>query len=334
MLRCKAVSVAVAFSGVLAHSSLADPGDFIDLFVTSGSGGLHQPRSLMFRPDGNLYVTGWITPFSGDQGVVRYDGVTGEFIDVFTSGVGVVGLSGMDSGPDGHLYVTHGSYVERYDGITGAHIDTFVSAREVLDEAWHLTFGPDGNLYVSSNELDLVARFDGTSGEFIDVFALDGGLSRPTGLVFGPDDNLYVASGLSYKVLRYNGTTGEFIDVFAGGPEMFEPVGLDFGPDGHLYVCNGIPPNILRYHGTTGVLAGVFASGPLYWPYDLTFGPDGNLYVADRRSGYPPTGAVARFEGPSVTVIPAVSTWGLTMLGLLVLTGGTVAILRRKAAVV
>ena len=32
--------------------------------------------------------------------------------------------------------------------------------------------------------------------------------------------------------------------------------------------------------------------------------------------------------------VPAVSTWGLTMLGLLVLTGGTVAILRRKAAVV
>ena len=31
-------------------------------------------------------------------------------------------------------------------------------------------FGPDGNLYVSSTGTSSVLRFDGTTGEFMDVF--------------------------------------------------------------------------------------------------------------------------------------------------------------------
>ena len=57
-------------------------------------------------------------------------------------------------------------------------------------------------------------RYDGTTGNFIDVFASGGGLNRPWGLTFGPDDNLYVSSSATDEVLRYNGATGEFIDVF------------------------------------------------------------------------------------------------------------------------
>ncbi|QZZ20782.1 PEP-CTERM sorting domain-containing protein [Leptothermofonsia sichuanensis E412] len=119
-----------------------------------------------------------------------------------------------------------------------------------------LTFGPDGNLYVSiggSNSLSLldptypqdsaVLKFS-PSGQFLGVAASGNGLARPYGNAFGPDGNLYVSSFRSNQILRFNGQTGEFIDVFAsdnnnglgsiGG--VNGPNGLLFGPDGSLYV--------------------------------------------------------------------------------------------------
>ena len=65
-----------------------------------------------------------------------------------------------------------------------------------------------------------VLRYDGTTGDFIDVFASGGGLDIPVHLTFGPDNNLYVTSLLT-GVLRYNGTTGDFIDVFPSGGGLF-----------------------------------------------------------------------------------------------------------------
>ena len=55
-------------------------------------------------------------------------------------------------------------------------------------------FGPDGHLYVSSNNSGEVKRYHGITGAFMDTFASGGGLSFPDGLVFGPDSNLYVSS--------------------------------------------------------------------------------------------------------------------------------------------
>ena len=119
-----------------------------------------------------------------------------------------------------------------------------------------LTFGPDGNLYVSmggSNELSLLApdyptdsavlRFSPT-GEFLGVAASGNGLSRPYGNAFGPDGNLYVSSFRTNQILRFDGKTGAFIDVFAsdnnGGfgslNSLNGPNGLLFAPDGSLYV--------------------------------------------------------------------------------------------------
>src|SRR5438270_750350 len=47
-------------------------GDFIDIFVASGSGGLDGPRGLIFGRDGNLYVNSFNT-----NSVMRYEGSTG-----------------------------------------------------------------------------------------------------------------------------------------------------------------------------------------------------------------------------------------------------------------
>jgi sugar lactone lactonase YvrE len=119
-----------------------------------------------------------------------------------------------------------------------------------------LTFGPDGNLYVSvggSNSLSLLDALYPTDsavlkfapdGQFLGVAASGNGLTRPYGNAFGPDGNLYVASFRSNQILRFNGTTGAFIDVFASdlngglGTEngLNGPNGLLFTPDGSLLV--------------------------------------------------------------------------------------------------
>jgi secreted PhoX family phosphatase len=73
--------------------AIAAPGDFIDVFVSSESGGLGSPDGMLFGPDGNLYVASDST----DE-VLRYDGVTGAFIDVFVSGGGC--LPSAEFGPN------------------------------------------------------------------------------------------------------------------------------------------------------------------------------------------------------------------------------------------
>jgi len=274
--------------------------DFIDVFASGG--GLDAPIDLVFGPDGNLYVTS----FNTDE-VLRYNGNTGAFIDVFVS-AGSAGLDnpvGLVFGPDGNLYVSSNvtDEVLRYNGNTGAFIDVFASGNG-LDFPVEFVFGPDGNFYVSSRPpgfTDGVLRYNGISGAFIDEFVspASGGLNSPRGLVFGPDGNLYVSSAFSDEVLRYNGISGAFIDEFVSaasggldGPS--EPV---FGPDGNLYVSSFFTDQVLRYNGISGAFIDEFvsaASGGLDGPRGFVFGPDGNLYVSSEltdqvlRYGPPP----------------------------------------------
>lgn len=59
-------------------------GDYIDEFVTVGTGGLEGATGLAFGPDGQLYVGSF-----GSDEVLRFDGETGDFIDAYvTEGLG------------------------------------------------------------------------------------------------------------------------------------------------------------------------------------------------------------------------------------------------------
>ena len=133
----------------------------------------------------------------------------------------------LASGPDGLLYVCSPDTDEilRFDALTGVFIDAFVTDHPDTpkhDESGGLqmpagiAFGPDGQLYVSSQNTDEILRFDAHTGAFIDTFVprASGGLGTPGQLVIGPDGWLYVASLSTHEILRYDPDTGAFIDVF------------------------------------------------------------------------------------------------------------------------
>jgi hypothetical protein len=194
---------------------------------------------------------------------------------------------GVAVGPDGSLY--EGDYYNNqilHFSATGTLLGSFGSAQLIAPQG--LTFGPDGNLYVTCTNgptNGFVDKFS-PSGTFLGMFVPggSGGLSNAKQIIWGPDGSAYVTSYFNSEVIRYNGTTGAFLNVFATGGGGFE--GLAFGPDGNLYVSSYGNNAIYRYNGTTGALMGTFVSGAtLNGPYGLVFDSAGNLDVACNSTG-------------------------------------------------
>jgi len=254
------------------------------LGVFASGGEIDGPLGLTVGPDHNLYVASGDprAPGQGEFGrILRYNGATGAFMDVFASGGGLNGPINSVFGPDGNLYISssNSSQVLRYDGTTGAFIDVFASGGG-LSYPRGLTFGSDGNLYVVSYSTSQVLRYDGTTGAFLGTFVQSGsgGLYTPSDLAFGPDGNLYVTGGTfpTPGVFRYDGTTGSFINQFAV-IERGSPLDMAFGPDGNLYVVTGGASfGVVRFNGKTGAFIDNFVpdgSGGLSNPFGLAFLP-------------------------------------------------------------
>ena len=233
------------------------------------------PGAFAFGPDGNLYIPDW-----DSNRILRYDGKTRQFIDVFVepgSG-GLDGPTGLVFGPNGNLFVTGlgSDNVVRYDGQTGEFIDVFAS--EGLDTPHSLRFGPDGDLYVTSDANNRLIRFDGQTGTLGQVLAEGDYLDGPLDLRFGPDDLLYVSNRWNGSVARYDPVTGDalgyFVQPHSGG--IGWAFGLAFGPDGNLYVADqsDFRGAIYRYDGQTGVYLDIFTVGHAMNPQFIAFVPE------------------------------------------------------------
>jgi streptogramin lyase len=222
-------------------------GAFIDAFVPKGSGGLKSPEVLIFQNDGFLYVSNFGTnppPNTLDGKVTRYNATTGEFHGVFAQASDIRGnADGMAFGPNGDLFVSVLNRnspdvpgVLRFDGMTGNLIGQFTQGGS-LALPRGMTFGPDGNLYVadidpnSSIADSRVARFDGTTGQYLDDYIPFGsGLMTARGVGFGPDGRLYVSTIYNPNqpyfnlIWAFDGTTlSNFIDGNADSSQLTFP---------------------------------------------------------------------------------------------------------------
>ncbi|MEH1873998.1 Vgb family protein [Nostoc sp.] len=258
---------------------------------------------------------------SGDTGsILRYDDQTGNFIDTFVP-LGRGGLKrpvGLTFGLDNNLYVSNNDVnnpvndsVLRYNGQTGDFIDAFIpSGRGGLEHPASLTFGPDGNLYVSSLAGKGIRRYDGKTGAFIDVVddtVPSGGQNlNVSGLTFGSDNNLYFSTDFPNNgILRYNIKTSAIKTFVPADIAPNIPGGLTFGPDGNLYVGDFSPNGgVARYNGQSGALIDTFVpvgSGSISSPsLGLTFGPDKNFYVSSYGNS-----SVLRYNGQTGAFINA-----------------------------
>jgi len=99
-----------------------------------------------------------------------------------------------------------------------------------------MTFGPDGDLYVSDSG-NRVLRYSGSNGAPLGVFvaAGSGGLSGPRDLVFLPDGRLLVASSDTNEVLQYD-ATGAPLGRFDNGPDLTGAWGLLLTDNGNVLV--------------------------------------------------------------------------------------------------
>jgi hypothetical protein len=187
-------------------------------FVTD----LMNPTGLAFDRDGVLYVS------SRYEGIVYQITPTGN-MSVFVEGMGVA--TGIAFDQDDNLYV--GDRSGTIFKISRSRQIYVFATLEPSIAAYHLAFGPEGNLFVSgptTSSFDAVYRISRT-GEVEPFYR---GLGRPQGIAFDAEGRLYVAASLAGRRgiirLQQDGTP----EPFLSGPGI---VGLAFTPSKAMIVA-------------------------------------------------------------------------------------------------
>ena len=213
-------------------------GAFLGTFTSAAESPLYRPYGMATGPDGLVYVASLM-----NNKILRYR-QSGGFVDEFASGTGTdpLGLNGPNGllFDGGSLYVTtegsvpvhgeptfpdgfpslliHYDVATRQSSILAQPSDPDPSNPPSLD---NVRLGPDGNLYVSDFDLNLVRVYSRDTGcELRRIStALDGLANQYTGgIVFTPGGDLLASAGSQNEpilgaILRFCGTSYEDRDV-------------------------------------------------------------------------------------------------------------------------
>ncbi|MCB1021011.1 MAG: gluconolaconase [Acidobacteria bacterium] len=183
-----------------------------------------NPTGMLVDPEGALLIS------SRNNGTI-YAVTPGGQVEVYAEGMGVATGLAMDA--DGNLFVG-----DRTGTIFKIARDRqiFVFATvEPSISAYHLAFGPDGNLYVSgptTSSFDNVYKVDPKG----DVEVYHRGLGRPQGLAFDEEGRLYVAASKGGRKGVFRIYEDGRAEQVVSGPGV---VGLAFLPTGEMILATG-----------------------------------------------------------------------------------------------
>lgn len=235
-------------------------------------------------------------------------------------------LRGFIFGPDRNLYVVNAyfkySEILKFTGelnkngqhdFAGVFVKRHPDTNPGIDHPFNAAFDSDGNLYVSSQNTNLVARYHGPvsktgqagmpmplpegvdlkvdppPGTFVPSAKIaSNGLLDVRAVIFAPNKDLYVADRAADCVRIYEDRTGRYLrNLVSRSDQLDKPIHLLFSPDGrYLLIGSGGNDSILR-HDIDQRSTSVFVpskSGGLNGPAGMVFGDDGFLYVASRNT--------------------------------------------------
>jgi len=236
-------------------------------------------------------------------------------------------LRGFVFGPDQNLYVVNAyfeySEVLKFKGalnrdgqhdFAGIFVKRHADLNPGIDHPFNVAFDSNGDLYVSSQNTNLVARYHGPNsktgrpgtpmplpegldlesdpppGTFVPSAKLaSNGLLDVREVIFAPNnDFLYVADRAADCVRIYEARTGRYLrNLVSRSDQLDKPIHLLHSPDGrYLLIGSGGNDSILRHdfgRNSTSVFV-TPKSGGLNGPAGMAFGDDGSLYVASRNT--------------------------------------------------
>ncbi|HQZ45988.1 MAG TPA: hypothetical protein PK042_07725 [Usitatibacteraceae bacterium] len=145
------------------------------------------------------------------------------------------------------------STVHVFDACTGAYLRD-LDGRERIVGAQSIRRGPDGFLYVISEETATIHKYRNDTLEYAGEFARTGP-TGPTGLAFDHEGRAYVGGYGSHDVRRYrrDGTLEDTVIAFRGAGLGGPDNGLVFGPDGNLYVPGYDSSSVVKWDPRTGL---------------------------------------------------------------------------------
>jgi hypothetical protein len=183
---------------------------------------LMNPTGLAFDRGGYLYIS------SRMEGTI-YKVSPDAHREVYAEGMGVA--TGIAFDAEENLYV--GDRTGTVFKISRERQIFVFATIEASMAAYHLAFGPDGNLYLTGptiSSFDHVFRIS-PAGEVTSFYR---GLGRPQGLAFDANGNLYVAASLAGERGIVRITPGSKVERVVSG---YGIVGLAFGRDQSMIIA-------------------------------------------------------------------------------------------------
>jgi hypothetical protein len=227
--------------------------------------GLLEPSGLLYDAINNQLLVAELDNFQG-QNILRYNSAGGL---LQTINAGPTGHSGMVFGSGGDLFASafitdpqFSGAVQQFDDLANnyASLGIFASGGG-LSGASGLTFGADGNLYVTGLFSQNIVKYPVTNGVAGSGAQFGNNVAYPSEIIIGPDSNFLVTSlgnsnpgdpiygtflfpGLIYKVDPLTGTQTPFITN-----------GQSFQPTAVLLSLVPEPTSTVLVLGAVGILA-------------------------------------------------------------------------------